>query len=293
MSSGVGPALGMAVYGAGRAGRALVAAALRAGVAVQTIWTRSPETARRAARELGCHVASGPQLPTADGVQLALLAVSDEVVADLTRALTEAGALANVRVVAHLGGALGVEVLAPARELGCAVGSLHPLRSLVGASSGLEGCWCALDGDPLAVNELRHLAKLIGCRTVKVGADARALYHAGAALAANDVVALLAAAAEALQAAGLHDGDALGAAVDLARSAIDNVARLGTAAALTGPAARGDAVTISRHLAALAGLRPDLADIHRELSRQLVALSRQQGTPPDRLQHLLDVLDRA
>jgi len=293
LSSGVGPALGVALYGAGRAGRALAAAARSAGVSVHPIWTRSPETARRAARELGCHVDSGPTAPAAGGAQLVVLAVADEAVGELARALVESGMLTGVRVLAHLGGALGLDVLAPARQIGCAIGSLHPLRALVGATSALDGCWCALDGDPVAINELRHLAKLIGCRTVKISADARALYHAGAALAANDVVALLTASAEALHAAGLHGDDALGAAVDLARSALDNVAHLGATAALTGPAARGDAVTISRHLAALTNLRPDLAAIHRALSRQLVELSRQQGTAPERLQHLLDVLNRA
>lgn len=293
MTSGVGPALGIAIYGAGRAGRALAAAARTAGIVVNPIWTRSPETARRAARELSCHVDSGPTPPAAAGAQLALLAVADDAVAEVARTLVESGALAGVRVVAHLGGALGVDVLTPAHQLGCAIGSLHPLRSLIGASSPLDGCWCALDGDPVAINELRHLAKLINCRTVKVSADARALYHAGAAIAANDLVALLTAAAEALRAAGLHGDDALGAAVDLARSALDNVVRLGASAALTGPAARGDAVTLSRHLAALANLRPELAEIHRALSLQLVELSQQQGTDPERLQHLLDVLNRA
>ena len=35
------------------------------------------------------------------------------------------------------------------------------------------------------------------------------------------------------------------------RATIDNVAALGPAAALTGPAARGDEATLERHLAAL------------------------------------------
>ena len=43
----------------------------------------------------------------------------------------------------------------------------------------------------------------------------------------------------------------LEAYLDLVRATVDNVAELGPAAALTGPAARGDWATIERHLAAL------------------------------------------
>ena len=39
--------------------------------------------------------------------------------------------------------------------------------------------------------------------------------------------------------------------LSLVRGAVDNVAELGPAAALTGPAARGDELTIARHLAAI------------------------------------------
>ncbi len=40
--------------------------------------------------------------------------------------------------------------------------------------------------------------------------------------------------------------------MDLSRAAVDDVARLGPAAALTGPAARGDWATLERHRRALA-----------------------------------------
>ena len=39
--------------------------------------------------------------------------------------------------------------------------------------------------------------------------------------------------------------------MDLVRTTVDNVAELGCADALTGPAARGDAATIARHRAAM------------------------------------------
>jgi predicted short-subunit dehydrogenase-like oxidoreductase (DUF2520 family) len=46
-------------------------------------------------------------------------------------------------------------------------------------------------------------------------------------------------------------GVPLEAFLDLVRGTVDNVERLGPAAALTGPVARGDWDTVARHLAAL------------------------------------------
>ena len=61
------------------------------------------------------------------------------------------------------------------------------------------------------------------------------------------VVALLGQVERIAATAGLP----LGAFVDLARAAVDDVAMLGPASALTGPAARGDWATLDRHLASI------------------------------------------
>ena len=79
-------------------------------------------------------------------------------------------------------------------------------------------------------------------------ADAdRAAYHAAAVIASNHLVALLG-QAERVAAWPACPSTAY---LDLVRATVDNVAELGPAAALTGPAARGDDATIERHLDAL------------------------------------------
>ena len=58
--------------------------------------------------------------------------------------------------------------------------------------------------------------------------------------------------------------------LDLVRATVENVAELGPAAALTGPAARGDIATLERHRAALAATAPDELPAYEAL----VALAR-------------------
>jgi predicted short-subunit dehydrogenase-like oxidoreductase (DUF2520 family) len=208
------------VIGPGRAGSALAAALAVAGWRVDGPLGRDHD----------------PAVVTTDA-RIVLLAVPDGVVADVARSLAPGEA-----VVAHVAGSLGLDVLASHPR----VASLHPLVSLPDPSIGarrLAGAWFAVAGDPVA----GEVVTALGGRAVEVADEDRTAYHAAAAVAANHLVALLG-QVERL-AAGVDVP--LEAYLDLARGALDNVAEVGPAAALTGPVARGDRQTVARHLASM------------------------------------------
>jgi predicted short-subunit dehydrogenase-like oxidoreductase (DUF2520 family) len=146
-------------------------------------------------------------------------------------------------VVVHLSGSLGSDVLGahPRRA------AMHPLVPLpnaqVGAARLGSGVTLCISGDPVA----RELGESLGARIVTVADADRAAYHAAACAAANHLVALLGQVERIAATIGLP----LDAFLGLARAALDDVAALGPAAALTGPASRGDWSTIARHLDAL------------------------------------------
>ena len=125
---------------------------------------------------------------------------------------------------------------------------MHPLIPLpnpeVGAARLAAGVTFAVAGDPVA----GELATSIGGRIVTVRDEDRAAYHAAACIAANHVVALMGQVERVASEIGLDLDMFLG----LARAALADVEALGTSAALTGPAARGDDATLARHRAALA-----------------------------------------
>src|SRR5437763_1397212 len=78
---------------------------------------------------------------------------------------------------------------------------------------------------------------------------AASVAHAAAVFASNFVVAVLSVADDVLRQAGVEDPIRLVTPLTLAT--VDAVRHLGPAAALTGPAARGDAGTIDANLTAL------------------------------------------
>ena len=175
-------------------------------------------------------------------VDLVLIATPDTVVADIAAAIRPGRA-----VVAHVAGSLGLDVLAPHDRRA----ALHPLMSLPDAEIGAErltGGWFAVAGDPLVAD----LATALGGRTFEIADDDRALYHAAAAVASNHLVALLGHA----QRLGASVGVPADALLVLALGSVENAVALGPAAALTGPAARGDEATLVAHREAIGRRAP-------------------------------------
>lgn len=170
--------------------------------------------------------------------ELVLLCVPDDALIDVASSLD---VNANT-VVAHCAGSRNLDVLSSQRR----VASLHPLVALssteLGAARLLGASYCVA-GDPL----VREVVASLGGSSFSLSDDARAAYHATACVAANHLVALLGHVDRLAQSAGLE----LSSFLSLAQSALDDVAALGAEAALTGPASRGDLVTIDAHLEAI------------------------------------------
>ena len=162
----------------------------------------------------------------ADGVDALVIATPDGLIGPTASSVTPC----PDTVVLHLSGSLGLDVLGmhPRRA------SLHPLVPLpdaeVGAQRLLDGATFAVNGDPLA----GRMAAALGGRIVEVDDARRVAYHAAACIAANHVVALLGQVERVAASVGLGLDTFLG----LTRAAVDDVARLGPRAALTGPASR-------------------------------------------------------
>jgi predicted short-subunit dehydrogenase-like oxidoreductase (DUF2520 family) len=176
--------------------------------------------------------------PAARGVDLLVIATPDARVREVALAVEPVPST----VVAHLAGSLGLGVLAPHRRRA----AVHPLVALPTPALGarrLAGAWFAVAGDRLAHDVVRALRG----RWFEVADADRPMYHAAAVIASNHLVAMLGQVERLSEAVGVP----FEAYVDLAQATLDNVAALGPAAALTGPAARGDEATIRRHLRAL------------------------------------------
>ena len=186
-----------------------------------------------------------------DPGDLVLLCVPDEAIAEVAKAIVPGP------WIAHTSGATSLAALSPhTRRFG-----VHPLQTIVRGRGPeqLDGAWGAVTGEtPEAVARGTWLAGELGLRPFEIQDDARALYHAGAAVASNYLVTLYRAASRMLEIAGAPPA----ALLPLMRRTIENGFEL------TGPIARGDLVTIDAHLAAIRRAAPDLEPMYRALADQ-------------------------
>jgi predicted short-subunit dehydrogenase-like oxidoreductase (DUF2520 family) len=198
---------------------------------------------------------------------LLLIAVPDDVLAQLIGGLANAEVVRRGTLVAHTSGAHGTTVLEPITDAGGLPLALHPVMTFTGTEVDLQ----RLDGAAFGVTSdevLRPVAEALviemGGEPYWIAEDQRALYHSGLAFGANNLVTLVAQSAELLGRAGVERPERM--LGPLLGAAMDNSLRFGDQA-LTGPIARGDAGTVARHIATLTEQAPDAVDAYVALGR--------------------------
>lgn len=245
-----------------------------------------------AARIPGCQALSDAAAVAAV-CDMVVLAVPDDAISSLDATVP----WRDGQVVIHLSGARGIAALAHAVGRGAAVAGLHPLmifpRGAADAMAALDrfaGCTWALEAsDDQVATQLETLVRALDGQVVRLASTARVPYHLAAVLSSNYVVTLLGTAIGIWEGFGVDPERALDALLPLLRATVENLATLGPARALAGPVARGDAGTVSTHLAwmreqmteAPAGATPDAAQVlaaYRALAELTIPLARARGS---------------
>jgi predicted short-subunit dehydrogenase-like oxidoreductase (DUF2520 family) len=252
--------LHVTLFGAGQVGRALSKALAARGIAHRLLPFRRGLPAR------------------ARTTELILICVRDGQIPEAARALA-GNRLAAGAVVAHVSGLLGPDVLSPLEPNCRAIGQLHPFVSIrsIGHAHDFAGAYFLGDGNRAALATLRRFVRLLGGQFVKGDGVERARYHLAAALLANGSVALFHVASQLLTEAGVRGAVGRKMLLELEYSVLENSAKLGLEAALTGPVRRGDLATIRQHFALLSGKSATTRELYRSLVRSQLEIVRGLG----------------
>ncbi|GAA4685407.1 hypothetical protein GCM10023347_45830 [Streptomyces chumphonensis] len=282
--------LAVGVVGAGRVGPALAAALGLAGHRTVAASGVSDASRQRAAELL-------PGVPLVEPAEvlarseLVLLTVPDDALPALVSGLAETGAVRPGQLIAHSSGRYGISVLDPALRAGALPLALHPVMTFTGTGvdvQRLAGCVFGVT----APEELRLAAEALviemGGEPEWIAEESRPLYHAALALGANHLVTLVAQAQDLLRTAGVAAPDRM--LGPLLGAALDNALRSGDAA-LTGPVARGDAGTVSAHIAELRRHAPAAVPGYLAMARTTADRALEHGLlKPELAEDLLAVL---
>jgi predicted short-subunit dehydrogenase-like oxidoreductase (DUF2520 family) len=283
--------LSVGIVGAGRVGASLGAALAAAGHTIIAASGVSVASRRRIARLLPA-AAVLPADKVAARARLVILSVPDDALVGLVAGLAETGALGPGQIAMHTSGAHGLGVLAPAVVAGARPLALHPAMTFTGTRVDLRRLRTGVSFGVTAPPDLRGLAEDIVADLDGViewiPEERRPLYHAALAHGANHLVTLVNEAMDRLRDAGVAEpAQVLG---PLLHAAVDNTLHLGDAA-LTGPVSRGDAGTVTRHVAALRAVAPESVPPYLALARRTAdrAIAAGRLRPTD-AEPLLDVL---
>jgi predicted short-subunit dehydrogenase-like oxidoreductase (DUF2520 family) len=270
----------VAVIGAGRVATALAVGLRRAGHRLVAA------SGRERSRERVARFLAGARFYEADqahlgarAASLVVIGVPDDFIAEVCGRLAEGEAFHPEQHVMHLSGSVGLDALATARSAGAEVLSLHPLQSFPDVEEGmvrLPGSAIAVTaGDEDGFAYAERLARDVGGTPFRIADEAKPLYHAAAVFCSNYLVAVEGMAEHLFRLAGLEEP--LHSFEPLARTALETTFAKGPDAALTGPAARGDAGTIARNLAALSERAPEAVPSYVALARVAADLAAREG----------------
>jgi predicted short-subunit dehydrogenase-like oxidoreductase (DUF2520 family) len=283
----------VALIGAGRVGTAFGVLLERAGHHVEAAAGRRASF-ERVQRYLPFAKFTEP----ADAARMAevvIFGVPDDLIDKGCAAMAAAGAFRAGQFVLHTSGSVGLDALEPAAEAGAEILSLHPLQTFPEVKDGIE----RLPGSPMAVSARtetayvrgEQLATALGAIPFRLAEESKALYHAAAVFCSNYLVVVEGMAEELFRMAGVEDPAVI--MQPLARAAFEATMERGAAAALTGPAARGDVRTVVRTLEELESHARGAAQAYAVLAREAARLAEIGGKlTVGARRRLEEVLDR-
>jgi predicted short-subunit dehydrogenase-like oxidoreductase (DUF2520 family) len=218
-----------------------------------------------------------------------MVTTPDRQIVPCSEALAASGLLRSADIVFHCSGSMSSVDLGAAAALGATTASVHPLKTFADPRDAIrtfEGTYCTSEGDCAALEVLNPAFEHIGGRVSEIDPRFKTIYHAASVIVCNYLTALMETGLRCYETAGVSRDTASATIEPIVRETIDNVFRLGSARALTGPIARGDDAVVQRHLDALSAWDTRVASIYRDLATVALDLARERGEA-DR-----DALDR-
>jgi predicted short-subunit dehydrogenase-like oxidoreductase (DUF2520 family) len=243
---------------------------------VVAVSSRSQTSARNLASQIpGCHAVSKKQ-HVAEAAELIFITTPDDIIASVASEIK----WHQGQSIVHCSGALSTDVLQPAKNSGTNVGVFHPLQTFASvkeATENISGSTFALEAVEPLLNTLKEMATALDGNWVELKAGDKVLYHAAAVIACNYLVTLVKLATDLWQTFSIPPQQATRALLPLLQGTINNINNVGLPRCLTGPIARGDTGTVTKHLNALQKVAPTLLPTYRELGLQTIPIALAKG----------------
>jgi len=245
------------LIGAGNVGWNLVAGLANSPFAITQVLSRNGDSAKALADEFDIPFAGSAPTDLRSDLDLVLIATSDHSVAEVARSI---GTQFPKTVFAHTSGSIPMHALAPTQS---PIGVFYPLQTFTkGHSTPWKAIPIFLEGSPQVLECLQPVAETLSERVSEMDSAGRLRLHLGAVFASNFANYMWLQAQEVV--GDLPEAD-FSIYAPLIREVVDKGLAMGPFAAHTGPARRGDEVTMQKHLDLLEGPQRELYRLVSEM----------------------------
>lgn len=253
----------ISIIGAGRVTWHLAPALENAGHTIQEVYSRRHAEAKKLTRRLyHAKVLDEPDFSDSSS-DIFIIAVADDAISTVASRLILP---AHEPVVVHTSGSQPLEALAGANTP--YTGVFYPLQTFTKNKdvdfSQVPICLESEDSDVLKM--LTKVAKSISPKVKLINSRERAVLHIAAVFACNFANHLLQMAETLLESQHMD----LSLLKPLITETINNSLSLGPQQAQTGPAVRGDLVTLEKHMGFLKDFDQDYADIYKAITQHII-----------------------
>jgi predicted short-subunit dehydrogenase-like oxidoreductase (DUF2520 family) len=268
------------IIGAGVVGTAVGVVLNSKGFEITGVHDAKFESTRQFVDRIGCTAHMSPQ-EVSRSADILFITTTDSSIQEIVNTLVDNSALRPGQVIIHMSGAHSSEILNRAKELGAYILSIHPLQSFANleqAIANLPGSVFSVEGDKEAYDIAVQIIETLKGTYFFIDKEAKPLYHAGACVVCNYLVTLIDLGIKLLKKTGIPEEIAVQALMPLINGTINNINNVGIPEALTGPVARGDITTITKHQDRLIEMAPEFSKLYNLLGFYTAFIAEEKGT---------------
>jgi predicted short-subunit dehydrogenase-like oxidoreductase (DUF2520 family) len=268
-----------AIIGTGMVGTAIGFLLKKAGYQIVSICDKSPAALKRALPYFGGKVFLNPRdiVQNADCI---LITTPDDTISCVCKEIAHSPSLTG-KLVFHMSGAGGLDLLETAKGAGASVASIHPLQSFSSidqAIKNIPGSCFGVTADKKSLSMAKSIVHNLEGIPIIISTCQKPLYHAAACFASNYLVSLMNVVESIYKSIGIKEKDAKKAYLPLVYGSLKNIEKSGSILSLTGPIARGDFGTVKKHVTEINKNLPQFSSLYSSLGLITVQLAQQKGT---------------
>lgn len=267
----------LCIIGAGRVGSVLAYHFSRFNIPLSGIIERN-EASHSVLRATFPHIEifSSPSAEAVSRASIVFICVPDDQLAGMVKNIQRLGIDLSGTALVHTSGVYSSEILTPLKGSNGHIASAHPIYSFGQndpAKTSLEGVFFDLEGDVLAVDNLKKLFQKTGIKSIEITPEQKIAVHLASVFYSNYFVGLSHIAREVLRASDFPEEHFSEIFIPLMESTLTNISSETPANALTGPIKRGDVLTVEKHLTYLKSYYSDAVSAYIQMARILLQIS--------------------